>query len=325
MKIHIIGCGISGITAANLLKKDGNSIEIFETRNHIGGNCHDYKLFGCQVHSYGPHIFNTNDEEVFSLLSEHTKWKDFSYRPVGNTDIGYIQLPYCKKTEEQIGRSLSDLEIREIIFRGYSEKKWGIKLENLPNSIISRVKFRSDEYNPTWFGDTKYQCLPLNGYTSMFESMLDGVTVHLDCKPKIWNRYDCDLLIYTGKIDEYYNYCYEELDYRNISFTKSISPINEAQKWFTENQNRSTSKHLRVCDYSFLHETNDPKMSIKVYEIPDESGVSCYPMNFGENTKRFMKYRNINTKTIFLGRLATYKYLDMWMAVKQTIKKLKNI
>ena len=116
MKVNIIGCGISGITAAVILNQQGHSVEIFESRNHIGGNCHDTNLAGTLVHSYGPHSFHTDDEEVFSFLSRYTEWYPFELRPKGNTELGLISLPYSKTTVRELGRELSQDEILKYIF-----------------------------------------------------------------------------------------------------------------------------------------------------------------------------------------------------------------
>ena len=123
-KAKVIGCGLSGITAAILLKEKGYDVKIFEKRNHIGGNCFDSNVCGTLIHNYGPHIFHTNDEKVFSFLSKYTDWVDFQYKPKGNSELGLISLPYSKKTKKEIGRDLSQEEIVSYIFKDYSEKQY---------------------------------------------------------------------------------------------------------------------------------------------------------------------------------------------------------
>ena len=118
MKFVIVGCGLSGITSARLLKDQGHEVQIFESRNHIGGNCYDIDIEGLHFHKYGPHIFHTDDEEVFEFLSRYTEWIDLEYKPIGRTQIGDIPLPYHDKgCEASIGRTLSQKEIKKYIFK----------------------------------------------------------------------------------------------------------------------------------------------------------------------------------------------------------------
>lgn len=325
-KAIIVGCGLSGITAAVLLKEKGFDVEIFESREHIGGNCYDYKSFGNTVHKYGPHIFHTNDDAVFEFLSRYTKWRDFHYKPYGNSYFGIIPLPYSKKTIRKIGRELSEEEIREYIFRDYSEKKWGVKLEDLPNYITARIPKVSQEEDPTWFGDQKYQKMPIGGYTQMMESMLDGITVHTGCDPGDWRDYSCDLLVFTGKIDDYYCRAYGRLQYRSLVFENEIS--NCGMPYFVENQNNK-SQYIRIYDHSYIDGTFSGKAIItKERAVPhNDHNVPFYPMQFGNNQRLYEKYNSIpkSKNVIFLGRLATYKYLDMWMAIKQAMKAIEKI
>lgn len=322
----IVGCGLSGITAAVLLKEKGYNVEIFESRGHIGGNCYDYKSFGHTVHKYGPHIFHTNDDAVFQFLSRFTRWKDFEYRPYGNTSLGIIPLPYSKKTINKIGRRLSREEIREVIFRDYSEKLWGVKLEDLPSYITARIPEVSQEENPTWFGSQKYQKMPISGYTQMMENMLDGITVHTGCDPDDWRDYSCDLLVFTGKIDDYYCRTYGRLPYRSLTFENQISDY--GMPYFVENQNNK-SKYIRIYDHSYIDGAVSGKSIItKESAVPHtDHNLPFYPMQFGESQKIYEKYNSIpkSKNVIFLGRLATYKYLDMWMAVKQAMKAIEKI
>jgi UDP-galactopyranose mutase len=214
-KAKVIGCGLSGITAAILLKEKGYNVKIFEKRSHIGGNCFDSNICGTMVHNYGPHIFHTNDEKVFQFLSRYTDWVDFQYKPKGNSELGLISLPYSKKTQKEIGRELSQEEIIYYIFKDYSEKQWGVPFDKIPKSITNRIPKTIDCEDPTWFKDDKYQCLPKGGYTKMMHKMLNGIDVELSCHDDDWKNYEADLTIYTGKIDEFYNYKFGRLEYRS--------------------------------------------------------------------------------------------------------------
>jgi UDP-galactopyranose mutase len=325
----VIGCGLSGITAAVLLKEKGYRVTIFEQREHIGGNCYDSYIGNTLVHKYGPHIFHTDDEEVFQFLSRFTEWFAFESKVKGVTDLGLISLPYSKKTVQEIGKELNQEEITDLIFKGYSEKQWGVPFDQIPKSITNRVPKTKDCKDPTWYEGEKYQCLPLHGYTKMMENMLTGIDVKLKCSNKDWKDFSTDLTIYTGKIDEYFNFCYGKLPYRTLQFETKLS--NKKLEYPIINYNQKETPYTRMYDHSYFSKkhtgttvitTEYPKALEYDWEVP------FYPIPFREGVSIYNKYKELAEKevsVIFLGRLATYKYLDMWMAVKQTFLKLKNI
>lgn len=324
----IIGCGISGIVSAVLLKENGYSVKIYETRNHIGGNCYDSNVCGVMMHNYGPHIFHTDDEEVFALLSKYTKWTPFALQPKGNTRLGVISLPYSRKTIDQIGRELTQEEIVDVIFRDYSEKQWGVPFNSIPKTITNRIPKTANHDNPTWFEGQKYQCIPTDGYTAMFEKMLTGIEVIISCDKDDWRSYNTDITIYTGKIDEYYNYCYGQLPYRTLKFNHEVT--SNRMLYFIQNENNQNTEHTRVYDHSYLTPTYKSGLTIVTQETPAEckgNDIPFYPIPWGDAQRMYAKYEElakVETEVVFAGRLATYKYLDMWMAVRQVILKLKN-
>jgi UDP-galactopyranose mutase len=327
MKAKIIGSGLSGITSAIILKNKGYDIKIYESRNHIGGNCYDSNFCGNLVHNYGPHIFHTDDEEVFKFLSQYTEWITFKLQPKGNTELGLISLPYSKKTIKEIGRELNNEEIQNYIFKDYSEKQWGIPFHELPKSITNRIPKTKDLEDPTWFEGQKYQCIPKHGYTKMMENMLKGINVKLNCNKDEWRNDQTDITIYTGKIDEYFNYCYGELPYRTLDFKHETS--SKKQEVFIINQNNKNVSYTRKYDHSYLNE-NHKGITIITEEYPRQceiNDIPFYPMPFKEGINIYNKYKELaekEEKTIFVGRLATYTYLDMWMAIKQVFLKLNN-
>ena len=327
MKAKIIGCGLSGITSAILLKNKGYDVEIYETRNHIGGNCYDSNVCGNLVHNYGPHIFHTDDDEVFNFLSEYTEWIPFKLQPKGDTELGLISLPYSKKTIKEIGRELNEEEIQNYIFKDYSEKQWGMPFNELPKSITNRIPKTKDFENPTWFEGQKHQCIPRHGYTKMMENMLKGIEVKINCNKDEWRNHKTDTTIYTGKIDEYFNYCYGDLPYRTLDFKHETS--SKKQEFFIVNQNNKKVSYTRKYDHSYFNE-NHKGITIITEEYPRQctkNDIPFYPMPFKEGINIYNKYKLLaekEEKTIFLGRLATYTYLDMWMAIKQVFLKLNN-
>lgn len=329
MKAKVVGCGLSGVTSAILLKEKGYDVTIYETRNHIAGNCYDSNVCGTLVHSYGPHIFHTDDEEVFKFLSRYTKWIPFELRPLGVTKIGTIPLPYSKKTIEAIGRELSQEEIIDIIFKDYSEKQWGVKFEKIPKSITNRIPKTKDHLNPTWFEGQKYQCIPEEGYTVMFENMLKNIPYKLNCTVDEWKNKKTDITVFTGKIDEYFNYCYGYLPYRTLDFKHFVTK-NKFKNTCTYNQNNKETKFTRSYDHSYFTK-NHKGLTVITEEYPrqwEEGDIPFYPIPWGTGLQIYEKYKELAKKekdVIFIGRLATYTYLDMWMAVKQAIIKLKNV
>ena len=329
MKINIIGCGLSGITSAILLKEQGHNVEIFETRPHIGGNCYDKKKEGITVHQYGAHIFHTSDEDVWTFLNRYSKFNDYSHKVRANTQLGMISIPYSKKTTGQIGRELSPTEIQELIFRDYSERHWGIPWEDLPKSISGRVPNKRDNYDERYFTDT-YQGIPEKGYTEMFKNMLDGIKVNVGVSKDEYRKLKCDKVVYTGKPDEFFNYSYGKLPYRSLKFEhyKTDKDANFSFSKGSVINECNTKPYNRTIDNgTFLNENLPHTIMTRDHPVEhDETNDPIYPKSFGEGQEIYKKYKKAiqaDPNVIFLGRLATYKYLDMWMAIKQVMVKLK--
>lgn len=328
----IVGCGLSGIVAAVCLARKGYVVDIFETRCHIGGNCYDAPLGNVRhMHQYGLHIFHTDDEEVWDFVKDYSEWTPFELRPKGaSAEYGIISLPYSKKTVKDIGKELSQDEIIETIFRDYSEKQWGVLFDTIPKTITNRIPKTANCEDPTWFEGQKYQCIPSAGYTSMFERMLDhpNIHVHLNCKPDAWKDHVADLTIYTGRIDAYYEYRHGRLPYRTLEFHHA-SGVERAEH-FVVNQINSYSPYTRVYDHSYFDPNHNGTTTI-TSEYSKECGsddIPYYPIPWGEGQSIYALYEELakqEENVIFLGRLATYKYLDMWMAIKHVLLKLKNV
>jgi UDP-galactopyranose mutase len=328
MKVNVVGCGLSGITAARLLTDAGHECRIFDSRKHIGGNCYDSNVCGVMVHNYGPHVFHTDDERVFEFLSRFTEWTPFKLQPKGNTRLGLVSLPYSRKTVAEIGRELSQEEIIEYMFREYSEKQWGVPFDQIPASITNRIPKTKDCDDPTWFEGQKYQCIPRNGYTKMFEAMLEGIPVELGCASDEWKKHSTDLTVYTGKVDEYFNFRFGVLPYRSLRFVHKVT--SERMPFCIQNENNRTNDYTRKYDHGYFT-ANHEGLTVITEEYPQTCGnedVPFYPIPFGEGLKVYMEYKKLadaERKTIFLGRLATYTYLDMWMAVKQVMIRVDRI
>lgn len=333
MKINIYGCGLSGVTAAILLKEKGHKVEIFETRPHIGGNCYDSKNNdGVTVHEYGSHIFHTNDDQVWEFLNKYTEFNSYEHRVRANTAEGLISIPYNNKTRDQLGRDLTPEQITDLLFKQYSERHWGIPWSELPKSISGRVPNKRTDYDDRYFTD-KYQGIPTKGYTEMFTNMLDGIKVHLGVDPDLYKKQKSDLNVWTGPISKYFDYQLGHLPYRSLRFEHTRVKKDSNYTWdkgavINECNDRPFN---RTMDNSvYLNEQCDYTIHTRDYPEEYELGVNepIYPKTFGTGPKVYKKYQKMalaDKNTIFIGRLATYRYLDMWMAVKQAMVKIKNV
>lgn len=328
MNVKIIGCGISGITAAILLKEQGHKVEIFESRDHIGGNCFDYKDKEVTVHRYGAHIFHTPDKEVWDFLNRYSSFNNYVHKVRANTELGLISIPYNNKTIKQIGKDLSEKEIQNLIFKKYSERHWGTSWEKLPKSIVNRIPNKRKNDDERYFAED-YQGMPIKGYTEMFKNMLDGIKVHLSIKKEDYKKINSDLTVYTGKPDEYFDFCYGKLPYRSLRFEHFYhkkSNLFTFEKGAVINE-CNNKKYNRTSDNSvFLNERCEYTIFTRDYpEEHNETNEPIYPKNFGEGQIIYSKYKRLieqQKNTLFLGRLASYKYLDIWMAIKQVMKKI---
>ena len=227
--------------------------------------------------------------------------------------------------------SVDPKEIQDLLFREYSERHWGIPWEQLPKSISGRVPNKRDNHDDRYFTD-KYQGIPENGYTAMFKNMLDGIKVNLGVERGLHKRLKADLVVWTGKISEYFDLKFGHLPYRSLRFEHKRVEKDPMYTWDTGAviNECNTKPFNRTMDNSvYLNE--DVTHTVHTRDFPEEyepgKNDPIYPKTFGEGPKIYQQYLRAalaDQNTIFLGRLATYKYLDMWMAVSQVMAKLKT-
>jgi len=331
MKAYVIGAGTAGATCARILKDNGWHVEVFESRSYISGNCFDYfdKKTGCIVHAHGPHAIHTDNEKVWRWLNQFTAFNDFSVKVWANTKLGRIPIPYNDISDRIIGRKLSDHEIRELVFRDYSEKMWGVPMESLPMGILNRVPIRNAGENGM-FTQNKYQGLPKNGFVDMFKSIFEDITVHLNVPKDEWKtlKDKCDLLVYTGKVDKYFDYVYGPLSYRSLRFEHVYCP---KTLYIQLNECNSENRWNRAIDHSYWYNQNvETTIVTKEYPVEHVDGENepYYPKIFGEHLEQFEKYKSLienEKKTVFAGRTATYKYLTIDQTIALAANKMRKL
>ena len=363
-KILIIGAGISGcVLAERYANKKDKTVLIVEKRDHIGGNCYDYtNSIGLRINKYGPHYFRTNDAIVWNYVQKFSKWRPFEARCVSHVDGKRVCIPVnidtiniifntkikdevemkeflykqtakikIPKNSEESALKRVGKKIYEKMFKNYTTKQWGRKPEELDPSVMDRIPVRFNHDN-RYFTE-KYQMYPVNGYTEIFENMLD----HKNIKVKLKTEWDYkknsikgyEKIFLTGRIDSYFNEKLGRLEYRSLRFEE----INLDQEWFQEtvqeNYPDMNIPFTRIVEYKHLTGQINPRTTI-VKEYPASDGEPYYPIPSERNRKIYEKYRNqaqlLKKKNIyFVGRLANYKYFNMDQAFKNALDLFNKI
>lgn len=344
----VVGAGLFGATMANLLKAAGKKVLVIDRRDHIAGNVYTELVEGIDVHRYGAHIFHTDNKEVWDYVNRFAEFNRYTNSPIARFGDELYNLPFNMNTfsriwsdvvtpddalrhieterKEIVGEpknleeqaiSLVGRTIYEKLIKGYTEKQWGRDCKDLPTSIIKRIPVRL-VYDNNYFDD-RYQGIPIGGYTAMVERMLEGVEVKLgvdffeqrDKWQKIANK-----IVYTGAIDEYFDCCFGELEYRSLRFDTKILETKNFQGNAVVNYTGHEVDYTRVIEHKHFESTNSDKTVI-TYEYPNDyaSGAEkYYTINDDKNNQMAAKYRALAEQekdVIFGGRLAEYKYYDM--------------
>lgn len=355
----IVGAGFSGsVIAERLATQSGKKVLVVDKRNHIGGNAYDhYDDHGVLVHRYGPHIFHTNSREVFEYLSQFTQWRSYEHRVLASVDGQLLPIPinldtinklygmnlnsfqvedFYKslaepreyiRTSEDVVVSKVGQELYEKFFRGYTRKQWGLDPSELDKSVIARIPTRSNRDN-RYFTDT-YQAMPLHGFTRMFENMLNhpNIKVMLNTDyQEIEKAIPCREMVYTGPVDEFFDYRFGKLPYRSLDFKHETHNKEVFQSAPVINY-PNEQLYTRVTEFKYLTGQEHSKTSI-VYEFPKAEGDPYYPVPRPENQEVYKQYKSLADATAgvyFVGRLATYKYYNMDQCVAQALSVYKQI
>lgn len=355
----VVGAGLFGSTFANHAKKDGYSCLVIDKRNHLGGNCYTENLNGIDVHKYGPHIFHTNDKRIWDYVNQFAEFNNYIHTVKANYHNKIFSFPVNLFTLNQLYRvtspevakayvealrvrndNPSNLEewildkvgrqIYEIFIEGYTHKQWNKHPKELPASIIKRLPIRFT-FDDRYFNDT-YQGIPIDGYTNLIHNMLDGIPTLLDTD-YLTNRESFDRLakvvVYTGPIDEFFNCQFGELDWRSLKFETSKYKDRDFQGTSIVNFTSKNVPYTRIVEYKHF---SDKKVSdtVIVKEYPQDYSKGqekFYPINTAKNQEMLNKYQKLidNTKYIFGGRLAEYRYYDMHQVIASAIHKYEGL
>ena len=353
--VLIVGAGFAGSVMAERLASQSNlRVLVVDRRPHIAGNAFDHlDKAGVLIHQYGPHIFHTNSADVFDYLSNFTEWRQYEHRVLADIDGKLVPMPINRttlnvlydldlqtdeeaeaylesraepvavvKTSADVVISKVGRELYETFFQGYTRKQWGMDPSELDKSVTSRVPTRTNT-DDRYFTDT-FQAMPLEGYTRMFERMLDhpniDVLLGVDYE-EVREAYAHDHLVFTGPIDEYFDHRYGKLPYRSLQFRHETHDVEVFQPVAVVNYPKETTPYTRITEYKYLTGQVHPKTSI-TYEIPSAEGDPYYPIPRDENQALFKRYEALavaQNDVTFVGRLATYRYYNMDQVVGQAL------
>jgi UDP-galactopyranose mutase len=349
----VVGAGFAGsVIAEQMARRCGKKVLVVDRRPHIGGNAYDHlDANGLLIHKYGPHIFHTNSGEVFSYLSRFTKWRNYEHRVLASVAGKLVPVPINLDTVNRLyDLNLSEAELEEFfrsraeaiesirnsedvvlsrvgrdlyekMFRGYTRKQWGLDPSQLDAQVTARIPVRLNR-DDRYFTDV-HQAMPLNGFTRMFENMLDHprITLELgvDYREAV-KKASYREIIYSGPIDEFFQYRFGKLPYRSLEFRHETVNQKQFQPVAVVNYPNEHA-YTRITEFKHLTGQVHAKTSI-VYEFPCAEGDPYYPVPRPENAALYRRYEALAHATSgvhFVGRLATYKYYNMDQIVAQAL------
>jgi len=321
--VSVGGAGLAGCTTAAIFKNLGYEVHVYETRNHIGGNCYDSIINGVRIHNYGPHIFHTNDCNVWKFMKQFTSFNNYHLIVKGRLQNGkIIPIPFNLDSKKITGKKSYEW-IRKNIFQHYSEKQWGRKFKDIPKSITDRVITMRQTHDAQYFYDA-FQGIPTDGYTNMFEKMLEGCHVYLNQSFFAFLTQQADRYIFTGSLDELCQYRFGSLEYRSLEFTHTTCP---PPKYRLINECNNRVPWTRMYDQNQWHLDEIKRCSqgrtVVTREYPasyDGKNIRMYPFPDDENLKKHKQYttyvKQNMPKLTCLGRLAWFQYVNMDQVVR---------
>jgi UDP-galactopyranose mutase len=349
----VVGAGFAGCVVAERLATCRDcKILLVDRRNHLGGNAYDHHDDdGVLVHRYGPHIFHTSSREVFNYLGQFTRWRSYQHRVLASVDGQLVPMPinldtinrlhntnlssseldrYFEsvaekrpeiRTSEDVILAKVGRELYEKFFKGYTRKQWGLDPSDLDAAVTARIPVRTNR-DDRYFTDT-YQAMPLQGYTRMFERMVDHPNIHvmLNTDYREAQRYfSYRKMVYTGPVDAFFDYRFGRLPYRSMQFRFETHARPVFQPAPVINYPNDFD-YTRVTEFKYLTGQEHPKTTV-VYEYPQAEGDPYYPVPRPESAALYRRYEELAQKTegvYFVGRLATYRYYNMDQVVAQAL------
>jgi UDP-galactopyranose mutase len=349
----VVGAGFAGSVVAERLAADsGKTVLLCDRRDHVGGNAYDHAdAAGILVHKYGPHIFHTNSREIFEYLSRFTAWREYEHRVLASVDGKLLPIPInldtinrlydlhlseseveqflaaraipCEspRTSEEITLSRVGRDLYEKFFRGYTRKQWGLDPSQLDAQVAGRIPVRTNR-DDRYFTD-QFQSMPKHGFTRMFENMLDhrniDVLLGVDYR-ELRAEVKYGQLVFSGPVDEFFNYRYGKLPYRSLRFEHKTIDKEWHQRVAVVNYPNDFD-YTRITEFKHLTGQQHRRTSI-VYEYPQAHGDAYYPIPQPANAAVYAKYRELAQQrrdVHFVGRLATYRYYNMDQVVGQAL------
>ncbi len=354
----IVGAGLYGAVFAHEANKRGKKVLVIDKRNHIGGNIYCENMEGINVHKYGAHIFHTSNKTVWNYVRQFVEFNRFINSPVANYKGKLYNLPFnmntfyqlwgvktpaeakqkieeqrkeytkiTPKNLEEQALSLGGKDIYETLIKGYTEKQWGRPATEIPAFIIKRLPFRFT-FDNNYFNDD-YQGIPIGGYNKLIEGLLEGIEVHT--KIDYFDQREAfdqkgEIILYTGKIDQFFNYQFGKLEYRSLYFETKLIDDTNYQGNAVINYTDKNIPYTRIIEHKFF-EFGTQEKTVITKEYPHEfskDNEPYYPINDKLNTEMLSKYHELSSqvshKYIFGGRLADYKYYDMDDTIDAALK-----
>jgi UDP-galactopyranose mutase len=358
-KVLIVGAGFAGAVVARCLANHNLSCIVIDRRPHIAGNAFDeLDANGVLVHRYGPHIFHTNGERIFTFLSEYTHWRKYEHRvravvgeisfpfPINQTTLN--QLYGLDLDEDGAARHLERVrEPRELVltsedavlssvgrdlyekfFLNYTRKQWGLEPSQLKAGVAARIPVRTNT-DDRYFTD-RFQFMPREGYTALFQNLLDHPRIKVELEvdfEEVRRHVRADHVVYTGPIDAYFGYCYGKLPYRSVRFEHEHLPNTERFQAVGTVNYPNDHAYTRITEFKHLTGQQHPGTSI-VREYPQAEGDPYYPVPRAENEVLFKRYEALaarETRVMFVGRLAQYRYYNMDQVVGAALKAAERL
>lgn len=365
MKYLIVGAGLFGAVFAHEAAKRGHEVTVIERRDHIAGNIYTKEVAGIQVHQYGAHIFHTSNDQVWRYVQQFAKFIRYTNSPVANFHGKLYNLPFNMNTfyqmwgvttpeeaqakiadqrQEMAGKTPQNLEeqaisligrdIYEKLIKGYTEKQWGRKATELPAFIIKRLPVRLT-FDNNYFNDA-YQGIPIGGYTAMVAKIFDDTKITVNLNTNFFDNKagylkDFDRIIYTGMIDQFFDYQLGELEYRSLRFETEELATGNYQGNAVVNYTDRETPYTRIIEHKhFEFGKGDPNKTIVTKEYPADwkrGDEPYYPVNNDRNNDLYQKYQELakkQPKVLFGGRLGQYKYYNMDQVIAAALDCVKE-